>query len=146
MYNTTQKIQNPLPRRRKKQRLFTREIANLQYGMGDIGDNDETTAALEDILQGYLQDLCHNMITYARSQGRSRVKMNDIAFALKDDPLKLARLEYILEQQVKIERAKRMLDDFGEQDEEEETEEEKKERKRRKREERKREKEVQKFK
>ncbi|CAN3375163.1 hypothetical protein DIURU_005423 [Diutina rugosa] len=138
MYNARQQP----PRRRKKQRLFTKDIENLLFGMGDVGENDETNAALEDILSGYLQDLCHRMTTYARSQGRSRVKMNDIGFALKDDPLKLARLEYILEQQAKIERAKRLLDDFGDQDEEEETEEEKKERKRRKREEKKREKEA----
>jgi transcription initiation factor TFIID subunit 13 len=104
-----------LKKRRRKQRIFQKDIEALLYGMGDGPIlSDQTVGALEDILQEYLMDLCHKTLGYAKSQGRSRIKMNDICFTLRNDPLKLARFQYILEQTYRIERAKKMLDDFGE--------------------------------
>ncbi|RLV92928.1 ERAD-associated E3 ubiquitin-protein ligase DOA10 [Spathaspora sp. JA1] len=99
-------------RKRKKQRLFTKDIENLLYAMGDRPvSTDSTVSALEDILVEYLSDLSSQILTFSRSQGRSRIKMNDLAFALRNDPLKLARFQYIIEQSHKIERAKKMFED-----------------------------------
>lgn len=104
---------NNIKKRRKRQRIFQKDIETLLYGMGDLL-LDPTVAALEDILQEYLLDLCNQTLVYAKSQGRSRIKMTDLAFAIRNDPLKLARYEYINEQTLRIDRAKKMLDDFGE--------------------------------
>ncbi|EGW29914.1 uncharacterized protein SPAPADRAFT_63545 [Spathaspora passalidarum NRRL Y-27907] len=99
-------------RKRRKQRLFTKDIENLLYAMGDRPvSTDATVSALEDILVEYLTDLSGQILMFARSQGRSRIKMNDLAFALRRDPLKLARFQYIIEQSQKIERAKKMFED-----------------------------------
>lgn len=59
----------------------------------------------------YLVDLSSKILTFAKSQGRSRIKMNDLAFALRNDPLKLARFQYIIEQNHRIERAKKLFED-----------------------------------
>lgn len=118
--NSTQKTRIPatLPpitnpkRKRKRQKLFTKDIENLLYAMGDRPvSTDATVNALEDVLVEYITQVSYLMVNFAKSQNRTRVKLNDLAFTLRNDPAKLARFRYILEQSYKIERAKRMFDD-----------------------------------
>lgn len=79
--------------------------------MGDGPISQEATVAcLEDCLVDYLTDLAHESLRYARSQGRSRVKIDDLPFALRHDPMKLGRMNYMRDQLIKIERAKKMYD------------------------------------
>ena len=104
-------ITNP-KRKRKRQKLFTKDIENLLYAMGDRPvSTDATVNALEDVLVEYITQVSYSMVNFAKSQNRTRVKLNDLAFTLRNDPAKLARFRYILEQSYKIERAKRMFDD-----------------------------------
>lgn len=101
----------PNRKRKRKPRLFSKDIENLLFALGDRPAlTDGTIAALEDVLIEYLVDLCHKFQSYAHTQGRTRVKMNDVVFALRNDPLKLARLEYIVEQNDRIQRAKKMFE------------------------------------
>lgn len=100
-------------KRRRHHYLFTKDIETLLYGLGDAA-LESTTNALEDILQEYLLNLCTATLAYSRSQHRSRIKITDLAFALRNSPLLLSRYNYINEQTLKIDRAKKMLDDFGE--------------------------------
>lgn len=100
------------PKRKRKRQLFTKDIENLLYAMGDRPYSlDSTVSALEDILVDFISRLSHTMVNYASSQGRNRIKLNDLAFALRNDPLKLGRMLYILEQSHKIERAKKLFDE-----------------------------------
>lgn len=71
---------------------------------------DSTVNCLEDCLVEFLTDLSHESLQFARSHGRSRIKIDDIPFALRNDPQKLGRMNYIREQLAKIEKAKRMYD------------------------------------
>ncbi|CAI5760300.1 unnamed protein product [Candida verbasci] len=111
-------IQEQLPpitfqrKKRKRQRLFTKDIENLLYAMGDKPVSTELTVnTLEDILVDYITQLSYQMLNFARTQNRTRIKLNDLAFVLRNDPLGLARFQYIMEQSYKIERAKKMFDD-----------------------------------
>lgn len=98
-------------RRRRRQRLFTKDIELLLYALGDGPVHVEATVnALDDCLTEYLSDLSHKTLTLARAQGRSRIKMDDLPVVLRNDPLKLARINYIKEQTLKIEKAKKMID------------------------------------
>ncbi|CUM49922.1 unnamed protein product [Debaryomyces tyrocola] len=109
-FNTQPPINNT--KRRRKQRLFTRDIEQLLYSLGDGPyTSDQTVNALEETLVTYLSDLCHTTLQFARNQGRSRVKIDDFPFALRNDPYKLSRLEYIINQSQKIEKAKKIFDD-----------------------------------
>ncbi|KAK6454314.1 transcription initiation factor IID, 18kD subunit-domain-containing protein [Scheffersomyces xylosifermentans] len=99
-------------RKRRKQRLFQKDIENLLFAMGDRPvSTDLTVQALEEILVEYLTDLSRDILAYARSQGRNRIKMNDLMFALRNDPLKLARYQYTIEQSQRIERAKKLFEE-----------------------------------
>lgn len=101
---------NPV-RRRRRPRLFTKDVETLLYAMGDGPISlDSTVNCLEDCLLEYLTDLCHESLQFARSHGRSRIKLDDLPFALRNDPLKLGRMHYIREQLAKIENAKKMYD------------------------------------
>lgn len=71
---------------------------------------DTTVTCLEDCLVEYLADLCQSSLQFARSHGRSRVKIDDLHFALRNDPAKLGRVNYIRDQLAKIEKAKKMYD------------------------------------
>lgn len=101
---------------------------------------DSTVKCLEDCLVEFLSDLSHESLQFARSHGRSRVKIDDIPFALRNDPQKLGRMNYIREQLAKIEKAKKMYDTnnvnekelFADDDDEEDEPKEKKTKKEKK--------------
>lgn len=100
------------PRKRKKQRLFTRDIENLLFSLGDGPTSlDSTINTLEEALVEYLCDLSTDTLRYARSKNRNRIKIDDLPFTLRNDPAKLSRLEYVLNQSQRIARARRMFDD-----------------------------------
>lgn len=98
-------------KKRRKQKVFQRDIENLLYSLGDGPVSlDSTVQVLEEILTDYIADLSYHIYMYSKSQGRSRIKVNDLAFVLRNDPLKLSRFDYIIEQSYKIEKAKKMFE------------------------------------
>ena len=98
-------------RRRKKQRLFTKDIEQLLYSLGDGPPSyEQTVNSLEEILISFLGDVCHAASAYAKSQGNSRVRVDDLPYALRNDPFKLSRMEYIINQSQRIERARKMFE------------------------------------
>ncbi|QWW23456.1 hypothetical protein CA7LBN_002257 [Candidozyma auris] len=87
-------------------------IETLLYALGDGPVSlDSTVNCLEDCLVEYLTDMLHEAQQFARSQGRSRIKQDDLPFALRNDPMKLGRLHDIKELINKIQRARNMLED-----------------------------------
>lgn len=98
-------------RMRRRPRLFSKDIETLLYALGDGPVSlDSTMNCLEDCLAEYLTDLSQESLQFAKSQGRSRIKIDDLPFALRNDPMKLGRMNYIREQLAKIEKAKKMFD------------------------------------
>lgn len=98
-------------KRKRKPRLFTKDIESLLYAMGDGPVSLESTInALDDCLSEYLVDLSHKSLDVAKAYGRTRIKIDDLPLVLKNDPVKLARFNYIREQSLKIEMAKKMFD------------------------------------
>lgn len=74
---------------------------------------DSTVNALEDCLVEYLSDMMHETSQFAKSQGRSKIKQDDLPFALRNDPMKLGRLQDIKELLNRITKARNMLDETG---------------------------------
>ncbi|EGV62702.1 hypothetical protein PSN45_000622 [Yamadazyma tenuis] len=119
-------------RKRRKQRLFSKDIEQLLYALGDGPYSMESTInALEDSLVEYLSDLSTATQIYARSKNRNRIKVDDLPFTLRNDPYKLSRLQYIVNQSQKIENAKKIFDeddkklaDYGDEDDDEDDDDE----------------------
>lgn len=99
-------------RRRRRPRLFTKDIETILYALGDGPVSlDSTVNCLEDCLVEFLTDMMHEASQFAKSQGRSRIKQDDLPFALRNDPMKLGRLDDIKELLNKITKARNMLED-----------------------------------
>lgn len=98
--------------KRKRKQLFLKDVAQLLWALGDPSpSNEATVAALDDILVEWVVDLCHKLQRYAKAHGRTRVKMDDLPFTLRNDPAKLARFQHLTEQIVQILQARRLFDD-----------------------------------
>ncbi|ODV89728.1 hypothetical protein CANCADRAFT_19534, partial [Tortispora caseinolytica NRRL Y-17796] len=98
-------------RKRKRAGLFTNDVRSLLYAFGDVKNpNSETVAVLEDILSGYIVDLCHEASKFSRTAGRAKVKVDDFKFALRKDPQKIGRVEELLAMQKLIRDAKKTFD------------------------------------
>ncbi|KAG7193243.1 Transcription initiation factor TFIID subunit 13 [Scheffersomyces spartinae] len=105
-------IQQLNGKRKRKQRLFLKDVAQLLWALGDPSPSNEATiTALDDILVEWVVDLCHKLQRYAKAHGRTRVKMDDVPFTLRNDPAKLARFQHLTEQIVRILEARRLFDD-----------------------------------
>ncbi|ODV93882.1 hypothetical protein PACTADRAFT_23700, partial [Pachysolen tannophilus NRRL Y-2460] len=102
----------------KQSKVFTNELSSLLFAHGDVNHSDpQTIAVLEDILINYLVDICTKTLEYTNkhpsnvsksskySQGGSnlpthnRVKVEDLLFVLRNDPLKLSRANELLKLQ-----------------------------------------------
>lgn len=92
----------------------------MMYGFGDSRNPDpQSVETMEALTIGFLADLCHRCrpapyyfpasrnYTYAT---RSKVKIDDLKFALRKDEKKLARLEELLYLEGIISGAKKILD------------------------------------
>ena len=99
-------------KRKRKQALFTKDIDLLLYALGDAPYSlDSTVNTLEDCLTDFLCNVSQSALGYAKSKNRSRIKIDDLPFTLRNDPYKLARMEYIINQSIRIENAKKIFDD-----------------------------------
>ncbi|CAO1630858.1 unnamed protein product [Parajaminaea phylloscopi] len=100
--------------------LFQRDLPMMMYGFGDSRNPDPQSVEVMELLTiGFLTDLCHRCRpapyyfpaskSYAYSS-RSKVKVDDLRFALRKDEKKLARLEELLYLEGVISGAKKILD------------------------------------
>lgn len=97
-------------KRKRKPRLFVKDIDSLLYALGDNESYESSINCLDDILTEFLVDLTAKSLSVAKIQNRSRIKMDDLSVALKDDPLKLSRISYIRDLSQKVAMAKKEYD------------------------------------
>lgn len=91
-------------------RLFL--VRSLLFAFGDVDSPDaETVATFDDILQDYIIDLCYEASRVSRAACRTKIKVDDFKFAMRQDTKKLARVEELLTLQKVITEAKKIFDD-----------------------------------
>lgn len=94
-----------------KQRLFTNDLKSLLYAFGDSATpNIETIHAVEDALTSYLLDIITEANKVRVLQGRNKFIESDLRFALRNDPVKLGRVEDLSNLSKEISRANKMFD------------------------------------
>lgn len=98
-------------KRKVRPLLFSKDIEQLLYSLGDSYCQESTINVLEDCLVEFLADVSQKALMYAKSKNRNRIKIDDFPFSLRKDPFMLSRLEYIVNQSIRIENAKKMFDD-----------------------------------
>lgn len=70
----------------------------------------ETLRVLDSIVTDFLIELSHSVAQTANYSGRQKIKTEDVYFALRKDPIKLARVQEMLIKDKKIKGAKKALD------------------------------------
>ncbi len=95
-----------------KQRLFGNDLKALLYAYGDSSSpNAETIQTVEDLLTCYLVDLVVDANKVRLIRGNNKLSVDDIMFALRNDPVKLGRVYDLKEMDRQIMMAKKMFGD-----------------------------------
>ncbi|KAG8753656.1 hypothetical protein FRC14_005833 [Serendipita sp. 396] len=84
--------------------LFTKDLKEIMYGLGDEAPAPDTVALMDDILVEYL----HELITTAGQAGGKNIQTDDLRRSLQGpgDERKLARLEELVRLQIEIKKAR----------------------------------------
>ncbi|KAJ3356765.1 Transcription initiation factor TFIID subunit 13 [Allomyces javanicus] len=89
----------------KNKGVFTNELKEMLWTHGDPGDPDPATLdLLEDIALEFMVDL--SVQAHRLSANKSRLRLDDLRFLLRHDPIHLGRLEEILTKDEQLRRAK----------------------------------------
>ncbi|KIM31080.1 hypothetical protein M408DRAFT_45797, partial [Serendipita vermifera MAFF 305830] len=84
--------------------LFTKDLKEIMFGLGDEAPAPDTVGLMEDILIEYL----HETIVAAGQGGGKTIQIDDVRRVLQGpgDERKLARLEELLLLQIEIKKAR----------------------------------------
>lgn len=121
-----------MSRRLKRSNLFSKDISSLLYAYGDVPQPlSETIQCLDELVSSYLVDICTIASGVSKHSARSKLKLEDFKFALRNDQIKLGRAEELIATNKLITEAKKQFNEndqqalrkFREGDEEERIEE-----------------------
>lgn len=94
----------------KRTNLFTKDVSSLLYAYGDVAQPlPETVQCLDELVSGYLVDVCSSAFRVAQGSKRSKLKLEDFKFAIRHDPIKLGRAEELIATNKLITEAKRQF-------------------------------------
>lgn len=94
----------------KRTNLFTKDVSSLLYAFGDVAQPlPETVQCLDELVSGYLVDVCSSAFRVAQGSRRSKLKLEDFKFAIRHDPIKLGRAEELIATNKLITEAKRQF-------------------------------------
>lgn len=94
----------------KRTDLFAKDVGSLLYAYGDVAQPlPETVQCLDELVSGYLVDICSAAYRTAQGSRRSKLKLEDFKFAIRRDPIKLGRAEELIATNKLITEAKRQF-------------------------------------
>lgn len=89
---------------------------SLLYAYGDVAQPmQQTTHCLDELVSAYLVDICTSALKTAQNSQRNKVKLDDFKFALRKDPIKLARAEELISTNKLITEAKKQFSETDNQ-------------------------------
>lgn len=94
----------------KRTNLFAKDVGSLLYAYGDVAQPlPETVQCLDELVSGYLVDVCSAAYRTAHGSRRSKLKLEDFKFAIRRDAIKLGRAEELIATNKLITEAKRQF-------------------------------------
>lgn len=86
-----------MSRKLKRTNLFAKDVSSLLYAYGDAAQPlPETVQCLDELVSGYLVDVCSSAFRAAQNCQRNKLKLEDFRFAVRHDPIKLGRGEELI--------------------------------------------------
>lgn len=100
--------------------VFSKDLPWLMYGFGDADKPlKESVDLVEEIAMQYITDTVHTAMraaaarsaaaTGAAAARRDELKLEDVLYAVRRDPRKVARIQELIRRQQDIENAKRLI-------------------------------------
>lgn len=90
--------------------MFSRDVSSLLYAYGDVAQPlPETVQCLDELVSGYLVDLCSAAYRTAQNSQRNKLKLEDFRFAVRHDPIKLGRADELIATNKLITEAKKQF-------------------------------------
>lgn len=94
----------------KRTNLFPRDVSSLLYAYGDVAQPlPETVQCLDELVSGYLVDVCSSAYRTAQNSQRNKLKLEDFRFAIRHDPIKLGRADELIATNKLITEAKKQF-------------------------------------
>ncbi|KAK5780235.1 Taf13p PWA37_001372 [Arxiozyma heterogenica] len=105
-----------MSRKLKRTNLFTKDLNSLLYSYGDVAQPmQQTSHCLDELVTAYLVDICNSALKTAQNSQRNKIKLDDFKFALRRDPIKLARAEELIATNKLIIEAKKQFSETDNQ-------------------------------
>ncbi|EJS42498.1 taf13p [Saccharomyces arboricola H-6] len=105
-----------MSRKLKKTNLFNKDVSSLLYAYGDVPQPLQATVqCLDELVSGYLVDICTNAFHTAQNSQRNKLRLEDLKFALRNDPVKLGRAEELIATNKLITEAKKQFNETDNQ-------------------------------
>lgn len=105
-----------MSRKLKRTNLFTKDLNSLLYSYGDVAQPmQQTSHCLDELVTAYLVDICNSALKTAQNSQRNKIKLDDFKFALRKDPIKLARAEELIATNKLIIEAKKQFSETDNQ-------------------------------
>lgn len=99
-----------MSRKLKRTSLFAKDVSSLLYAYGDVAQPlPETVQCLDELVSGYLVDVCSSAFRAAQNCQRNKLKLEDFRFAVRHDPIKLGRAEELIATNKLITEAKKQF-------------------------------------
>jgi len=96
---------------RGQQQFSDNELQHFLFAHGDVPQSlDSTKRVFDELLTDFITELCFEASRSAHISGRQKIKLDDIKFACRKNPLYLGKIEETYEKKREIEEARKLLD------------------------------------
>ncbi|CAL3967518.1 hypothetical protein PZA11_003801 [Diplocarpon coronariae] len=96
---------------RGQQNFADQELQHFLYAHGDAHDSLESTKRVfDELLTDFVTELCFEAHRSASLSGRQKIKLDDIKFACRKNPMYLGKIEETVHKKDEIDKARKLLD------------------------------------
>lgn len=86
-------------------------VEHFLFAHGDVTPSLSTTKRVfDELLTDFITELCFEAHRSASLSGRQKIKLDDIKFACRKNPLYLGKIEETLHKKDEIEKARKLID------------------------------------
>ncbi|KAE9377819.1 putative transcription initiation factor TFIID subunit 13 [Stipitochalara longipes BDJ] len=95
---------------RGQQNFTDQELQAFLFAHGDVSQSlDTTKKVLDELITDFITELCFEAHRSASLAGRQKIKLDDIRFACRKNPLYLGKIEEMLDKKKDIDQTRKLI-------------------------------------
>ncbi|PMD27273.1 putative transcription initiation factor TFIID subunit 13 [Hyaloscypha hepaticicola] len=96
---------------RGQQNFSDQELQLFLFAHGDVANSLEPTKkVLDEIITDFITELCFEAHRSASLAGRQKIKLDDVRFACRKNPLYLGKIQEMLDKKTEIDNTRKLID------------------------------------